>query len=264
MPASRPWPDVIRIEPTGVCNFRCTHCPVGVEGGKRRVLAYDEFVKFFNMLPKVPRVLVLYHGGEPLLNKRLGDMIAYAKSKGVQKIKLNSNASLLTDETDISLLDEIWFSFDGQSVEENNAIRVGSDFEKHAAAVKRLALSDTRPTKIVIYNASNGEPAAYLQEYFKDCSVEFRGDPIRTWARVAGQPHATNGTTHCTSLFETFTILSDGSVPMCCEDLQGDDIQGNVYENTPLEIWERMEERRQAFARKEYPKLCQTCWVTQA
>ena len=261
----RPFPDVVRIEPAGICNFRCTHCPVGREGGKRKMLSYENFVRFFEMLPAVPRVLVLYHGGEPLLNKNLEKMILYARIRGVKTIVFNTNASLLNAKRDLSGVDELRVSFDGDTPEENNKIRVGSDFAAHAQQVLLLALSERRPKVIKIYNARHGAdiPADYLMDYFKDCpNVIFQGVPIRHWARVDNEPKQTNGTAFCSNFFETFTILSDGTVPRCCEDLQGDDLQGNVFENTPLEIWERMEAQREAFTRREYPKICQSCWVT--
>jgi radical SAM protein with 4Fe4S-binding SPASM domain len=259
------FPDVVRIEPSGICNFKCIHCPIGVEGGHRVILRYEKFIEYFDALPFVPRVLVLYHGGEPLLNKYLEAMIQYAKDKGVKKIAFNTNASMLNSNRDLSQVDELRVSFDGDNENDNNRIRVNSSFDKHAAEVRKLALSHNRPTVIKIYNARVGtnKPADYLTEYFKDCpNVIFEGIQIRQWARLNSEPKPfKEGVTHCVALMETFTILSDGSVPMCCEDLQGDDIIGNVNKNTPMELWQQMEVRRTAFARKEYPKLCQSCWV---
>jgi radical SAM protein with 4Fe4S-binding SPASM domain len=221
----------------------------------------------FDSLPKVPRVLVLYHGGEPLLNKDLEYMILYAKSKGVQKTVFNSNVALLTEKRGITLgmagLDEMRVSFDGESPEQNDTIRVNSHFNQHAPIVRKVAEGKIRPKKIVIYNARFGttEPAPYLREFFKDSPVDFRGEKIRTWARDKNAPDPSGEVDFCSNLFETFTMLSDGSVVMCCEDLMADEIVGNVNEESPLAIWERMEERRQAFAEKNYPKLCQSCWV---
>jgi radical SAM protein with 4Fe4S-binding SPASM domain len=259
------FPDVVRIEPSGICNFKCIHCPIGVEGGHRVILRYEKFVEYFDALPFVPRVLVLYHGGEPLLNKWLEAMIEYAKSRGVQKIAFNTNASLLTDARDLSQVDELRVSFDGDDIQENNSIRVNSDFRIHANEVHKLALSNRRPTIIKIYNArkTTNEVANYLTDYFKDCpNVIFEGIQIRSWARMKNEPKpARDGVDHCVALMETFTILSDGSVPMCCEDLQGDDIIGNVNQNTPLELWEKMTFRREMFKQKIYPKLCQSCWI---
>jgi len=262
-----PFPDVVRIEPSGLCNFSCIHCPIGLEGGHRRLLSFDRFQKYFQALPLVPRVLVLYHGGEPLLNKELEKMIAYAKTQGVKHTVFNSNAALLTPERGMKLglagLDELRVSFDGDSALENDRVRVNSHFEKHAAQVREVARSPVRPRNITIYNARIGteRPAEYLFDYFAGCEVSFRGVQMRHWARLKNEALPSNGTAFCTNLFDTFTILSDGNVVMCCEDLQADDIVGNVEDETPLSIWNRLDERRQAFRVKNYPKLCQSCWV---
>jgi MoaA/NifB/PqqE/SkfB family radical SAM enzyme len=144
--SKRPFPDVVRIEPAGLCNFHCQHCPIGLEGGHRLILRYDRFVEFFRMLPAVPRELVLYHGGEPLLNKNLERMIAYAKDAGVHKVVLNTNASLLNERRDFSRLDELRISFDGESMADNDRIRIGSHFEQHAVQVRLLASSPPRPS----------------------------------------------------------------------------------------------------------------------
>lgn len=264
----RPFPEVVRIEPAGLCNLKCTHCPIGVEGGHRRILKLEEFIRCFDALPSVPRVMVFYHGGEPLLNKDLEYMILYAKNRGVQHTVFNSNVALLTAKRGVTLgmagLDEMRVSFDGDSPEENDRIRVGSHFAEHAAVVRQVAEGCLRPKKMVIYNARRGtdEPAPYLREFFAGAPVVFRGEQIREWARMgAASDPPTSQVFFCSNLFDTFTILSDGSVVMCCEDLQAEDIVGNVNQDSPLAIWERMEERRQGFERRQYPELCQSCWV---
>lgn len=259
------FPDVVRIEPAGICNFKCVHCPIGQEGGHRVILKFEKFIDYFDALPFVPRVLVLYHGGEPLLNKNLERMVDYAKERGVQKVVFNSNVSLLSSKRDLSRVDELRVSFDGDTPEENNSIRIGSDFYLHAEKVRSLALSDKRPKVIKIYNARHGTDyvARYLVNYFEGCpNVIFEGIQIRHWARLSNEPiQPLDNVTHCTALMETFTILSTGDVPMCCEDLQGDDIIGNVNKESPMDIWIRMSLRREMFRQKNYPKLCQSCWV---
>jgi radical SAM protein with 4Fe4S-binding SPASM domain len=257
-----PFPSNIRIEAAGRCNFRCVHCPVGTEGGRRDVLSYENFLRFFNALPAVPRTLIFNHGGEPLLNPDLEKMVHYAKSRGVITVLISTNTSLIPGR-DLSEVDELRVSFDGNSPEENDATRIGGRFHRNAQAVRELAASDRCPKMIRVYNVhENRTPAPYLLEAFAGVpNIAFMADPRREWARVDNAPVFGNDATYCSGLFTTFTILTNGGVVMCCEDILGEDIVGNVHANTPLEIWERMEERRQAFARRDYPRLCQSCWI---
>jgi len=256
-----PFPDVIRIEPAGICNLHCRHCPVGREGGKRGLLPFDTFKTIYNSLPPTPRVLVLYHGGEPLLNDDLLDMAFYAKDKGVCKIVLNTNGSKLIPGMDYSAIDEMRISLDGNSAAENDRIRVGSNFIRIGYQVRALSRYENRPKQITIYNINTqGKVAEYLLDFFKGYDVVFRSDKMREWARVDNEPKITNGITYCPSLFETFTILSDGHVVMCCEDLMGDELQGSVITESPLDIWNNMQPIRDAFRDGYYPELCKRCY----
>ena len=79
------FPDVVRIEASGACNFRCIHCPTGIQPNGRKQLSKESFYFILEQFIKknfIPRVVVLYHGGEPLLNKDLEHFI------GVLKIQL--------------------------------------------------------------------------------------------------------------------------------------------------------------------------------
>lgn len=260
----RPFPDVVRIESVGRCNFKCRHCPVGIYGNTRDVMPYSIFKQVFDRLPKTPRVLVLYHGGEPLINRELELMISYAKNKGVEKVVFNTNASLLTLKRAVTLaeagLDEMRVSFDGSSPEENDAIRFGSNFWKHAPIVREAAAILPRVT---IYNVKfdgDQKTARYLRDFFGN-EVSYRTEEARIWAHDDNTNAPTTGVTYCKDLWETFSILSDGNVVTCCEDLLGDYKYGNVLEKTPLEIWEQMETLRDQFERKDYPELCKHCWI---
>lgn len=262
-----PFPDVVRIEPYGGnCNFRCRHCPTGMQGGKRGMLSFDNFKILFDRLPIIPRVLVMYHGSEPLVNKELPLMLRYAKEKGVKKTLLNTNAALIKGV--IPDLDEMRVSFDGESPEENNFIRRNGNFAKQAPKVLEVAKAGQN---VVIYNAKatgglRSEPAKYLTDFFGG-AVRYRTEAMRLWS---SQDTALEGhefvemptrATYCSDLFTTFTIMSDGNVPKCCEDLPGEYTYGNACTEMPLDIWERMQTIRDRFSKGDYPDVCASCWV---
>ncbi len=259
---SDPFPDVVRIEPAGVCNFHCRHCIVGKEGGRRGLLSYDDYVTLFDKLPLMPRVLVLYHGGEPLLNPAIGDMVNYAKDKGVHYVVLNTNASRLNGDIDLSRLDELRVSFDGYSPADNDAIRIGGEFKWDARRVRSLALSSKRPRQITVYNINkDGQVPLYLTSFFKGVLVVFRSEMVKEWPTIAEDAiNPENCMTYCPNLWETFTILSNGDVVSCCEDLLGQVVYGNAFDESVLQIWARMQTVRDNFGVGRYPELCKTCW----
>lgn len=80
------------------------------------------------------REIHVHNFGEPLLDKRLEDRIRRAKQRGIAKVKIFSNGSLLTAERARSLieagLDEIKISLDGATREEFESIRCPLKFDR--------------------------------------------------------------------------------------------------------------------------------------
>lgn len=294
------FPDVLRIESVGLCNFKCMHCPTGVDPNNRAVLEPDRFEAILDQCRArgfVPRVVVLYHGGEPLMNRHLADYIRILKAMGVSKTVITTNASLLTAARAEDLLraglDEVKISFDGESPEENDLIRKNGRFHKNAANVRTfldLRRSLQRPeVRVIVSNvrlcdrptllnlaASTGTnwlgfeaPPAYLSEYFQDYRHEmvFRSFPAMVWPGYGRQPGVEELVVpgeqpdYCDSLFETFSILTSGDVVLCCYDLPGEFVMGNVFTTSMFDIWASAEYAtvRANFRKRVYGPLCQKC-----
>lgn len=141
----RPFPRVIRIEPAGACNLACSHCPTGTIKMPRGLMNSDTFATIIDSLKKninSVKAVVLYHGGEPLLNKSFTQMVKAVKSLGIPLVKTVSNGMLLNQTTidDIidSKLDVIEISLDGDRPETNNLVRRNSDYNKVVANIKTL------------------------------------------------------------------------------------------------------------------------------
>ena len=87
-------PYVIFIDPSDACNFKCSFCPTGDPSLMRDVgrplqqMTWETYKKTIDELSQFQekiRVIRLYKDGEPLLNKRLPDMIEYAKKSDLSK-----------------------------------------------------------------------------------------------------------------------------------------------------------------------------------
>ncbi len=80
--------------------------------------------------------------GEPLLHPDLPKFVAYAKEKGVLDVFFNTNATLLTKEKSIALinagLDRMTVSFEGCEPEMYERSRVGAKFQQVVDNVVRL------------------------------------------------------------------------------------------------------------------------------
>ena len=84
-------PFIVFVDPASSCNFKCTFCPTGhrdmiAETGRfQGVMKLEVFQKIIDDLgefEKPIKVLRMYKDGEPFLNKRMADMVAYARKSG--------------------------------------------------------------------------------------------------------------------------------------------------------------------------------------
>lgn len=289
-------PKVIRIEPAAACNLHCIHCPTGVnkpEPGERGVMSRDTFARALDLLrADLPDIVVLYHGGEPLLNKIFPDMVRQVKDLGVRYVKTVSNGMLLTESVMRGIvdagLDVIEFSLDGTSAEENNRIRVGCDFDTVVANVKRLI--DVRDEagaaipQVFISNASARDPGAasdavaetprFLREAFAGryaAHITFKSffmifwpglDP-RGFDRIVTPKPAGPHVNFCDHTVNTISIRWNGDVVPCCYDITSRYVIGNIRDQPLEELWnnERYIELRRRIYEGRYPPLCALCPV---
>ncbi len=279
-----PFPKVLRLEPASACNFKCVHCPTGLDMNPNvSVMPWETFLRIFETIKNYSfRVLVLYHGGEPLLNPNLIPMAKMLRPI-TERIEFNSNASILTDGVIDKILkadvvDRISFSIDGNSPEENDKIRVGANFSKLATNIKKLinarnSLGLKRP-KIFIANTQIPETASpnkiqvpnFLEDVFKEIQsdISYKCTYALIWAGMSIRPGITEPDNNfCKHIFNTFTIRANGDVVPCCYDLTTEMLMGNVLEQSPEEIWQNKKYQglRKSIAAFHPPKLCQGCEV---
>ena len=127
------FPLVVAVEAASACNLRCHMCfqsnmDTQIEAQNKGILSYEIYQKFLNELEDHTLYSIVFASrGEPLLNPHIAQMISDAKKCGVLDIKLNTNATLLTEKLSRKLLesglDLIVFSVDSISPENYHSIR---------------------------------------------------------------------------------------------------------------------------------------------
>lgn len=81
---------------TRSCNLQCIHCYASAEARKYEgELTTPEALRFIDHLAEFKVPVLLFSGGEPLLRKDLGELIAYASGKGI-RATLSTNGTLLS------------------------------------------------------------------------------------------------------------------------------------------------------------------------
>lgn len=260
-------PLMIRVDPTNACNFRCAYCPTGHSdllkqvGRSKRTMDFALFEKILGDLREFPESLeklYLYKDGEPLLNKRLPDMIAAAKAAGVSQVWTTSNGSLLNPELNQKLvdagLDLIKLSIQGLSADAYKHIAgVQIDYEKlkeQIADLHRRAGKLHVHVKIVDTDLSTEDRERFVQE-FSPIATSVHIDPLMGWSmsgvrdfqlgtKPAQGPDGKqlSGKRVCAFPFYTLSVNSDASVSVCCVDWAHETVVGDVSKQSLRSIWE--------------------------
>jgi MoaA/NifB/PqqE/SkfB family radical SAM enzyme len=129
--AGRPF-EALQLEVTSRCNLACVMCPVTVLADRWPSLdmSWDTFERVAAAFGHT-RWVYLQGWGEPLLHRRLLDMIERAKSAGC-RVGFTTNGTRLTPDAGERLLDRdldlLAVSIAGATAATHEAIRVGSSF----------------------------------------------------------------------------------------------------------------------------------------
>ena len=146
--AARPY-EAFQVEVTSRCNLKCVMCPVTVLADQW--CSYDMSWQTFERVAVAfdrAKWVHLQGWGEPMLHRRLFDMIERAKVAGCQ-VGFTTNGTRLTQQAGERLLerglDLLAVSIAGATAATHEAIRVGSDFAKLVDNVRRfVALRSAR------------------------------------------------------------------------------------------------------------------------
>ena len=104
------FPIHIDIESTNNCNLRCTMCPHSIEDYSMDKGFFD-FNEYKNLTEQFKqhrlKSLKLNIRGEPLLHKKLEDMVALAKESGVIEVMFNTNGLLLVSGVPVPICGQL-------------------------------------------------------------------------------------------------------------------------------------------------------------
>ena len=270
-------PRFVHIETTSLCNGRCIMCGHRAMQREKATMDDELFDKIAAQVASwgVEWVNLQFYG-EPLLDKRLFERITRLKKDGL-KVKLNTNASLLTKENARKLLDtgidQVNISFDAFSKEEYNKIRVGLDYDKVIANIETFLdmkqNTGTRAMMTFVCLDRNKHEAELFRKKWKGKSDKVLVTFARDWAgqlKVNGgskQPLRTSDRNICKTPWNDLVILQDGTVTLCCSDYEGLVKMGNLNSQTLDEVWngKKFVHYRQCLreGRRGELKLCNCC-----
>ena len=265
------FPNTVRIETTNACNAKCVICP---HRNMQRPVCYlddDIYNRIIDECSKFNcRNIHLHNFGEPLLDYHLAKRVKYAKEKGLKRVIIFSNGSVLTADKANELmdagLDEIKISFDGATKQEFEHVRIPLKFDTIIANIKELVrLRNLRksPLKIKIACCSTSDKGETIRT-LEGCVDEFSFGKVHNWTD-SEMNHADKSTIRkpCSRVWQTFTILSNGKAALCCLDYEGKVILGDLNKTSIFEIWNNESYKKIRLlhkrAQQEQITICKNC-----
>ncbi len=255
------------VDVCNACNFKCKFCAIQYANRelpfRKGCMDYDLFCKIINDLKqfsKPLKMLRLAANGEPLINKKLPEMIKCAKDAGVTEwIEFVSNASLLTPELNRKLvsagLDRIRISIEGLGAEayyEMSGVKI--DWDQFVSNIKDLydhrgkckiyiktvdAAVDTEEKKQTFFSVFGDmcdnisiEHVIPIWTGYDEINKDFE---IETAEGLHG--HKVKEIEVCPFPFYSFVVNPDGEVTVCCNDWERKISMGNAKSESIYDIW---------------------------
>jgi len=245
------------VEPTNTCNLKCPMCrtPQLAESVPKGLMSISTFTTVIEKAKPYVREVFLFLGGEPLLNKRLPEMIRIASSAGL-RTKLHTNATLLDETWARNLLDAglhfVSFSFDGCDEETYREFRVGGRFAETCANIRRFAeikrqLGKKHPVTVVqLIERPDWSPAERkrqrdgIRSLFSGVGIDrFKFVRLHNFAGLLQDPSFLTSaeSSPCSFLWYALNVGFDGTVVPCCMDYDRRVPLGNLLTDDVMEIW---------------------------
>ncbi|MBI2062835.1 MAG: radical SAM protein [Candidatus Yanofskybacteria bacterium] len=249
------FPIVLVVEPTSVCNLRCEMCWWSDKSftSEKSHMGWMDFGLFKDVVDEASEAglcsMVFAGRGEPTLHPDFSKMVAYATQKGIIDVKINTNATKLTDKTSRELLEAgpalIVFSIDAHTKEDYEAIRRGAKFEEVTRNLKRfteLKKSEfpnsptlSRVSMVVFKKSQDIEQA---RAYWAGLADEFASERATERLGIYESPLRPTENSPCSFLWERLYVLCDGRINPCDEDYKSTLWLGKIDQgHTIKSIW---------------------------
>ncbi len=277
------FPRWFLVETVNSCNSRCVMCGIDFDKKAKAVMADDVFRSIIDEIAGWPDHVLrvtLTLDGEPLIDKKLPDRIRRVKQAGPFEAHISTNASLLTEKTGRALieagLDLVYITVDSLKKDVYDAIRVGLDFDvvyenvlNFVTLRDRLGAATAIRVQMVQQEANYDEADDFEAHWGpilspRDQVVVQRAHNWGNAAEVMKFGDEDQVNDHpCIAPFGTCVILVDGSIRLCCMDVEDTCVLGKVQDASIAELWrgERMRAAREVHlsGRREDIAICDGC-----
>ena len=278
-------PKIFQVEVTNNCNLACIMCPYTEQTRKKGSMGLEVFKTIVDNGWLADSDFVRLHGmGEPLMNKKVFDLVEYASNKDINT-EISTNICLLNKVKAQKVIDskltQIILSLDGMTKDTYEHIRAKADFEK---SVKNLNdfLDLKKKSKSNIYTVVQiifmKETADEVLDFVNHWKTHGALDEIRirfysSWAMQEEHINeqyesfvddniSVKRKNPCRLLWESVSVQFDGKVVPCCRDFDSKYVLGDLNDNSLQEIWngKKLKNLRKEHLDNNYDNiLCKNC-----
>jgi len=272
-------PPKLHIEPTNFCNIKCICCSSRRSSREKGYMDFNLFQKIIDEASKIGvKRIHLYLHGEPMLHPQIIEMISYIKSKFLS-IYFVTNGMLFDREKSKAILqsgvnnDDIFtFSILGYSKEVHERVMKGVDHDKVVKNISdflilREKFSMKRPAIKCVFGKipeNIHEKDRFIRHWSNivdHVETELLSESFRFYKQKETTIVPRKYT--CIMLWERMMIFWNGDVTICCSDVDGNYILGNLKDKSINEIWscKQLLSIKKLHEKKKYQKipLCANC-----
>ena len=263
-------PRFIQLETIIGCDARCPFCPQRDIDRTPRRMPDRTWKKIIDETRGLGITYRPFLQNEALLDRRLPEIISYIKEDPTAHAEINTNGNALTEELGADLIeagiDLVRFSIDAFSAETYAKDRVGLDYDRVVSNIERFAAMAREAERTVVtevrmidMESNRHEQRDYI-EYWSRIVDRALVVPMYNWPWTEGVKMVRKP---CIKMREEMFFYTDGRAVLCCWDIAGRAVIGDVNEESVLDIWNG--ERRLRYARylakgeRDKIELCSRC-----
>ncbi len=246
------FPPCLQIEPTSICNYRCTFCyQVNEEftkksNGMMGVMTLALFQRIIDQAEGRCEAVTLASRGEPLICPDIEAMLRYAGGKFLA-LKLNTNAWFLDEKLCHAILESevstVVFSADAASEPLYSRMRVNGNLERVYDNIKRFRDIRERyyPKARVITRVSGvkfpgAEELEEMEKFWGELVDQVAFVKYNSWENSYGQP-VNDMKEPCSDLWRRMFVWWDGKINPCDVDFKSHLCIGNVESGSLSDLW---------------------------
>lgn len=268
-------PRFIQLETVTACPAKCPFCPQHEIRRDPPRMPDDTWRRIVDQTRGWGVTYRPFLTNEPLVDRRQVEITRFIKANdSTARVEYNTNGLLLTERLGRALLeagvDIMRFSIDGFSPQTYGPSRVGLDYEQVKANTTRfLEIWDREgyrdrtftEVRMIEVPENRHEVPAYRQYWGPRCT-EVVVTQLYQWPWT-GQRREDVVPKPCLKVLDEMFFYTDGKATLCCWDVHGRAIVGDVREQSVQEIWDGWVARQLRSllddGRRDLITLCSRC-----